>query len=234
MSYKLSGWPLLWQAYKGDRHIHHLADHAKFGSIVRISPNTLSFNTASALHTIYSARNANVKKAEWYKTFDIAAGAYSSFTETDREVHAVKRRWVAPTLLGESIKVNESRILSIIERFCDTLGSNAEAGWGKRWDASEMSTYLGFDIMGAVIFGTEFRSVQEEENRRLADSVLSASMFLYWVRLRVLCYCVTGEYLNTNINRRFRTCLLHLLFAHCYGPGCSSCWAASRSPIIIV
>jgi hypothetical protein len=31
LSYKLSGWPLLWQAYRQDRHIWHLRDHEKYG-----------------------------------------------------------------------------------------------------------------------------------------------------------------------------------------------------------
>ena len=53
--------------------------HTETGDIVRIAPNTLSFNTATALSAIYGSRAANVKKGEWYKTFDIAAGAYSSF-----------------------------------------------------------------------------------------------------------------------------------------------------------
>lgn len=44
-----------------------------------------------------------------------------------------------------------------------------------------MTTWLGFDIMGALVFGSDFRSVQEEENRDLADSVLPASQLLYWV-----------------------------------------------------
>jgi cytochrome P450 len=182
LSYKLSGWPLLWQAYTGDRHIYHLLDHEKYGPIVRISPNTISFNTASALHTIYAPRNANVKKGEWYKTFDIAAGTYSSFTETEKDNHAVKRRWMTPAFSAESLKVNESRVLDIITRFCDTLTEEGkEDGWSKKWDASEISTYVGFDIMGALVFGSDFKSVQEEQNRPLANSVLPASMLMYWV-----------------------------------------------------
>ncbi|KAI8932548.1 hypothetical protein NX059_010723 [Plenodomus lindquistii] len=31
ISYKLSGWPLLYQAYRGDRHIWHLKDHENYG-----------------------------------------------------------------------------------------------------------------------------------------------------------------------------------------------------------
>jgi cytochrome P450 len=150
------------------------------GPIVRIAPNTLSFNTASALSTIYGPRSANVKKAEWYKTFDIAAGTYSSFTETDREMHGVRRRWMSPAFSAESLKANEASVIDIIERFCETIKPK-DGGWGKKWNASEMSTYLGFDIMGALVFGADFRTVHEEGNRDLANSVLPASMLMYWV-----------------------------------------------------
>lgn len=33
LQYKLSAWPLLWQAYKGNRHIRHLCDHEKYGML---------------------------------------------------------------------------------------------------------------------------------------------------------------------------------------------------------
>ncbi|KAF2822376.1 benzoate 4-monooxygenase cytochrome P450 [Ophiobolus disseminans] len=188
-SYKLSGWPLSWQAYQGDRHIWHLKDHEKCGPIVRIAPNTLSFNTVSALSAIYGPRSANVEKGEWYKTFDIAAGTYSSFTETDREKHAVRRRWMSPSFSAESLKANESNVIDIIERFCGTLKPK-DGGWGEKWNASDMSTYLGFDIMGALVFGADFKTVQEEENRVLADSILPASMLMYWVSYLPLAFLV--------------------------------------------
>lgn len=151
------------------------------GTIVRIAPNALSFNTASALSTIYGPRSANVKKGEWYKTFDIAAGTYSSFTEIDRDMHAVRRRWMSPAFSVESLGANESQVIGIITRFCDALTPKT-AGWGTKWNASEMSTYLGFDIMGALVFGCDFGTVQNDENRDLANSVLPASMLMYWVR----------------------------------------------------
>jgi cytochrome P450 len=155
------------------------------GSIVRIAPNVLSFNTASALSTIYGPRSANVKKGEWYKTFDIAAGSYSSFTETDREMHAVRRRWLSPAFSSDSLAANEWRVLDIIERFCETLRPTTSE-WGQKWNASDMSTYLGFDIMGALVFGCDFRTVQEVANRDLANSILPASRLMYWVRLHRL------------------------------------------------
>ncbi|KAF2872863.1 cytochrome P450 [Massariosphaeria phaeospora] len=185
LQYKLSSWPLVYQAYTGDRHIWHLKDHEKYGPVVRIAPNTLSFNTASALHTIYGARNANVKKAGFYKTVDVAAGAYSSFTETDREKHAAKRRWMGPVFSADSVKQNEAAIVDVVEQFCETLrpgGTETGTGqWGPKWNASELTTYLGFDIMGSLIFGHDFQSVQRSEHRDLADSILPTFRFLNWV-----------------------------------------------------
>ncbi|KAF2186670.1 benzoate 4-monooxygenase cytochrome P450 [Zopfia rhizophila CBS 207.26] len=181
LRYKLSSWPRLWQAYKGKRHIWHLKDHEEYGPIVRIAPNTLSFNTETAMHAIYGSRNINVRKGEWYKTFDIAAGTYSSFTETDKDKHAAKRRWMSPVFSDASQKVSEPLILGIIQRFCDTIKPHATEEWGTKWNMSVLATYLGFDIMGGLVFGCDFRSVDREENRDLANSILPAAKFLYWV-----------------------------------------------------
>ena len=45
------------------------------GPIVRIAPNTLSFNTPTALATINSSRKAPVRKAPWYLTIDARSKA---------------------------------------------------------------------------------------------------------------------------------------------------------------
>ena len=149
---------------------------------MRIVPNTLSFNTPSALNAIYGTRTANVKKGEFYKTFDIAAGTYSSFTETDKDKHAVKRRWMTPAFATASIKANEPLVIDVIQRFCEHLKPK-DNGWGQKWNAHQFSVYLGFDIMGTLVFGKDFRSVQDEENRDLANCVLPAQTLLYWVSL---------------------------------------------------
>ena len=87
---------------------------------------------------------------------------------------------------GESLRGAEGRVGGVVGRFCETLAGFGKSdgygdGWGKKWNASEMCTYLGFDIMGVLVFGSEFRCVQKEENRRLARAVLPASRMMYWV-----------------------------------------------------
>jgi cytochrome P450 len=182
----------VWQAYKGNRHIWHQKDHEIYGPIVRIAPNTLSFNTATALNAIYGPRNANVKKGEWYKTFDVAAGSYSSVTETDKDKHAVKRRWLSPAFAADLQKSNEPAMIEVIARFCETVKPTGD-GWGKEWNMAELATRLGFDLMCRIVFGCDIRSVQEERCRDLAHSIYPAMKFLYWVcRFSQQCIPITN------------------------------------------
>ena len=61
-------------------------------------------------------------------------------------------------------------------------GEKGEEGWGKRWDMAKLATHLGFDLMGAVLFGCEFGTVQKEgEFREMAESIAPVQVFLYWV-----------------------------------------------------
>jgi hypothetical protein len=111
----------------------------------------------------------------------------------------------------DSLNANETRVIDIIERFCETLKPTG-AGWGTKWNASEASTYLGFDIMGTLVFGCDFRTVQDDENRDLANSVLPASMLMYWVGPNDYMY----PYHKTNIQDRYHTCLSPLWSGHSY------------------
>lgn len=88
---------------------------------------------------------------------------------------------MSPAFSVESIKANESLVLDIIQRFCEVL-KHADSAWGPKWDMSEMSTYLGFDIMGALVFGCDFQTVKDIVHRDLANSVLPASKLMYWVQ----------------------------------------------------
>jgi cytochrome P450 len=80
------------------------------GPIVRISPNQLSFNTISALNAINADRNANVNRDEWYKSVDIASGAYSTQSCMDKQEHAFRRRIISQAFSEKALREAESFI----------------------------------------------------------------------------------------------------------------------------
>ena len=54
----------LWKinaVYKGDMPRRNMAVHQKYGPVVRIGPNHVSFASPQALHTIHSSRQAYAK-----------------------------------------------------------------------------------------------------------------------------------------------------------------------------
>jgi cytochrome P450 len=87
---------------------------------------------------------------------------------------------MSPAFTAELQRANEPAIIEVIERFCETLDPAGD-DWGKNWNIAVVATHLGFDIMGKVVFGCDIRSVQEEKDRGLADSIFPAMQFLYWV-----------------------------------------------------
>ncbi|KAK1848829.1 cytochrome P450 4A10 [Colletotrichum chrysophilum] len=87
-------WLFYWD-YSGNPHRHIRDLHAKFGPLVRISPNEVSIDDVKANNIIYSQTNPWLKPHYHYKAFQ-SSKAYSIFTELDPEVHAAHLRLIAP------------------------------------------------------------------------------------------------------------------------------------------
>lgn len=108
-------------AWKGDRHLEFWRCHEQYGPVVRFGPNSLSFNTTSALKEIYGFK-ANVRKSDFYSAFPSTKDAYSTHSSIDRTQHARKRRVLSPAFSDAAMKSMENHILAHIRTFCSNLG----------------------------------------------------------------------------------------------------------------
>ncbi|OCK80089.1 benzoate 4-monooxygenase cytochrome P450 [Lepidopterella palustris CBS 459.81] len=178
--YKLSNWPIIFQCIGGKRHIYHLLDHEKYGSVVRIGPNTLSYNTETALNTIYGSNKTNVRKSEWYRTVDAGSGAFSTATEIDKKKHAVRRRFIAHCFSANALNSAEPFIASNVTKWCNGLAPKDGNEWSEQRDMAAWCTWLGFDIMGDLAFGKSFNCLEAEENRYISRAIMSANKYMYW------------------------------------------------------
>ena len=189
----------------GNRHIHHLLDHEKYGTrsfttpspfplpyslsayltsfpgqIVRIGPNTLSFNTSTALSTIYGPQKTNVCKSEWYRTVDAGSGAFSIGTEIDKQRHIVRRRFIAQCFSTNTLKEAEEFILAHVKKFCEVIAPR-EGEWREKKNVSAWCTWMAFDVMGDLAFGKKFDCLEKEDNRYISRAIMSANKYMYWV-----------------------------------------------------
>ncbi|RDW63188.1 uncharacterized protein DSM5745_10299 [Aspergillus mulundensis] len=68
--FALTKWRLALQDYRGTRTTHMQSLHSQYGDAVRIGPNEVSFNTLSALRTIYGAGTV-FQRTDFYRMFDV-------------------------------------------------------------------------------------------------------------------------------------------------------------------
>lgn len=87
-------WAMLgYEDYKGTRTRKLNELHAKYGPAVRVGPNEVSFNSISALRTIYGA-GSGFERTAFYRMFD-AYGRQNLFTFSTVKEHGERKKLVA-------------------------------------------------------------------------------------------------------------------------------------------
>lgn len=169
---------MLYHAWKGDRHLEFWRLHETYGPIVRWGPNSVSFNSNTALKEIYGFK-ANVGKAAFYDAF--AHPAHNTHNTRDKVQHARKRRVLSHAFSDSAVKEAEKYILANVRTFCDVLGGRGSYGTaapndlGDKWSGpvsmSDQCNYLAMDILGDLCFGKAFHMLEAPDNRYAVDLV---------------------------------------------------------------
>jgi cytochrome P450 len=152
------------------------------GSVVRLGPNLLSFNTSTALKAIYGFR-ANVRKSDFYTAFPANAHAFNVHNVIDKHVHARKRRVISHAFAEPAVKSMERYITGNVDVACSLIRDDVErAGGGSEKAAlsvprnvARWADWLAFDIMGDLVFGRAFGMLENPQNRFAVDLVSSAA-----------------------------------------------------------
>ena len=173
---------------------------ATSGTIVRTSPDTLSFSTPTALHQIYGSRAINVRKSKFYDALDSGSGGSTTHTEIDKEKHAVRRRILSHAFSDAALREAEVFVVSNVRKFVRLLGPDSaramgeisqeeterdlgsnDKGWSVPRNMSEWSNWLAYDIMGNLVFGKSYNCLETEEHRRMPTIMTEGTKFGYWV-----------------------------------------------------
>ncbi|KAF2690632.1 cytochrome P450 [Lentithecium fluviatile CBS 122367] len=176
---------LTYYAYRGSRHLAYHRAHEVYGPIVRIGPNSLSINSATALKSVYGFRS-NVRKADFYTAFPATKDTYNVHSSIDKMQHARKRRVMSHAFSDQAIKSLERYILANVRTACRLLGEKREGagtgaqgekkdGWNDAWNVADWCNWMVFDIMGDLVFGKAFGMLESPTNRFAVDLVGNAA-----------------------------------------------------------
>lgn len=202
---RLTEWDIVHETSTGDRHLNQLKRHQKYGKcsfavllscaveaeerrgpVVRIGPNTLSFNTIGAVKEIYTNRAGNVKKSPWYTVIEASSGAARSLhAETDRDIHASHRRIMEHAFTNKSLRTMVSLIARNVRTFCDLVEKQIKEDeqWSEPFNMSQWATYLNYDVMGDLVFGRRFDCMTSEAHRFVPKLLMNSTSFIYTVSL---------------------------------------------------
>ncbi|KAI0443961.1 cytochrome P450 [Xylaria telfairii] len=136
--------------------------HRKYGNVVRIAPNELSFNTIQAHRDIYSTPSRNGKKSfikdpTFYNNGDPVKVL---FYEIDAAEHAWQRKLLAAGFSTGMMRNQEHLVHRYVDLFMENIGKLSAASHGIGVDIAEVMPWLVFDIMGEITFSESFGTVE--------------------------------------------------------------------------
>ncbi|KAF8246397.1 cytochrome P450 [Wilcoxina mikolae CBS 423.85] len=146
--------------------------HEKYGPIVRVAPNQLSFATPSSYQDIY-ARSGSRKIFTKTEFYDFIGGLHTKRglgTERSPEENIRKKKLVAPLFSAQALLGVESIFQHQLNKFMQRV--EKEGGTAEGVDITEWSTYLAFDIAGQFVLGQDFGAVDSGSRHRWISLIL--------------------------------------------------------------
>ncbi|KAI1121880.1 benzoate 4-monooxygenase cytochrome P450 [Nemania abortiva] len=162
----ISNIPYCWWLLGGRQPFKMLELHNKYGHVVRIAPNEVSFSSAQSWKDIYGSRpgHKTFTKSEFYGTGSFAnTGVVSLSNERKPHVHKEMRGYLAGAFSDRSVLEQEAIVAGSIELFLRLVGY-----LGSQQKELNMSSALGsltFDICGDLSFGATFGALQRGKER---------------------------------------------------------------------
>ncbi|KAH8807787.1 cytochrome P450 [Xylogone sp. PMI_703] len=156
-----------------DKKIEKL--HQKYGPVVRIAPNELSFWGPNAVAPIYKSGRTMIKSRffDGFTTFKP-----NLFGTRDEDLHALRRRQMAHGFSTASLVAMEPIFDRHIRNLRKKLNVCSESG--SEFDLKRLFAFYTYDILGQLAFSADFNSQQRDDDKLLPpinDHILLGSLY---------------------------------------------------------
>ncbi|KAI4129454.1 MAG: hypothetical protein LQ338_002235 [Usnochroma carphineum] len=148
----------------GHRSLIVAQAHEKYGPIVRMGPDELSFSDRSCLKELY-LRGSKFPKSGRYDGF--ATGTRASFDMTDPESHRERRQLVRHVLASSHIDQAEPLIADQVRKCMNWVARSQ----GQSVEVMLLLRRLMLDTAGALFLGAQFGALENEEQPKFLDDM---------------------------------------------------------------
>lgn len=163
--------------------------HQKYGDVVRIAPDELSFINGDAWKAIYGTRLGHGQKRKDSRFYPPTAGNAPSIISSNDADHSRFRRLLSHAFSDSALRGQEPIIQKYVDLLMERLRQNADNGT-RALDLVKWYNFTTFDIIGDLAFGESF-------------DCLKNSTYHQWVSF-IFSHVRLGAY--TNVARRFPGC----------------------------
>ncbi|TVY35494.1 Cytochrome P450 monooxygenase [Lachnellula subtilissima] len=153
----------VWHTMNGRSHRVIEKQHKIYGSVFRVSPNELSFASASSWKAIYGtpvAGKEQLIKSEFYDMYGSGFKTGCIGSERNPQEHAQKKRDLSAAFSTKSLSQQEKIIQRCIDGFITKIGDCSS----KSADGINMVKWyemVAFDAMGEMAFGESFHCIEK-------------------------------------------------------------------------
>jgi cytochrome P450 len=159
--WRMSPIPSIISLLRGRISFDYKVLHDKYGPVVRVMPNELSFNTAKAWDDIYGHRVGlqNMDKDPIHVGAVEAIPGATNLTMAPDTHHARQRRALAHAFSKQALLEQEPILRGYVELFVEKLREMAHNG--KPANMVSWFNFCTFDIIGDLSFGEPFGCLRE-------------------------------------------------------------------------
>ncbi|KAI3328827.1 cytochrome P450 [Ustulina deusta] len=164
-----------WDTTSGKHHKHMLDMHAKYGHVVRVSPNELSFSTVQSYRDIYGVPPPGGQHCIKTEMYDIIGSGFKTAdiaSERDPQVHAQKKKHLTPAFSARALVAQEAIIHRCLDAFVAKIGPVSQRSPELGINMVSWFEMSAFDLFGEMSFGESFDCIAEEKHHFWIDMVL--------------------------------------------------------------
>ncbi|KAI0849729.1 cytochrome P450 [Daldinia vernicosa] len=145
--------------------------HERYGSVIRLAPNRLLFNSVTAFRSIYQ-NDDRITKSFTYELLT-RNKVYSVFNTLDRDLHRAKRKLVGHAFSERSIRSFEPALIPQVDIYLKQLLQSSR----QPVNMTQKLGHLAIDIVAQLALGYDLET-QTSEGHRFFPKAMTLSFFV--------------------------------------------------------
>ncbi|KAL2061337.1 hypothetical protein VTL71DRAFT_7610 [Oculimacula yallundae] len=152
-----------WELYKGTHPQSVKKLHEKYGDVVRIRPDSLTFNSAAAWKDIYGIQPGKSQLQKDPQFYGITGEDRTDIIFSGDVDHARMRKLLSHALSDSALRQQEDLITPYFNLLISRLSEQIASPSGGKVDIKNWYNFLTFDIIGDMAFGESFHALEAGE-----------------------------------------------------------------------